>query len=360
VKQIASGRIADATILIIDDQESNVLLLTRILARAGYANLHSTTDPREAIDMVHALSPDIVLLDLHMPHVSGYDLLQQISDYSKSDSYLPILVLTADVTQEAKERALSSGAKDFLTKPIDPTEVLLRIHNLLETRFLHLELVTHNANLEMMVLKRSLQLESAIYEIVYRLARAAEFRDGQTGQHTNRVAMLAGRVGTLLGMNETEVELLSRAAPLHDVGKIGVPDSILLKRGPLSREEFAEMQKHVNIGGNILGGSEFPLLQMAEVIARTHHERWDGSGYSVGLDHSEIPLAGRIVSVVDVFDALIHERPYKPAWPLEKALEEIRSVRGRQFDPDVVDAFMQVVSEIRDPAGCLIQPEGSV
>ncbi|HVC31060.1 MAG TPA: HD domain-containing phosphohydrolase, partial [Steroidobacteraceae bacterium] len=248
--------------------------------------------------------------------------------------YLPILILTADISLETKQRALASGARDFLTKPFDRTEVLLRIRNLLETRFLHL-------HLERRVRERTEDLELARLETLQRLALAAEFRDDNTARHTQRVGNAAAILARALGLQESEVELIRQAAPLHDVGKIAIPDTILLKPGKLTAAEFEKMKSHTAIGARLLSGSRSPALQLGELIARTHHERWDGAGY-FGIMRDHIPLASRIVSVVDVYDALTHVRPYKRAWTVEDALAEIEAQRGRQFDPEVAETFLRL------------------
>lgn len=330
-------------ILIVDDVADNVQLLERILTRAGYTNLVSTTDPRQVMPLFAESEPDLILLDLQMPHLDGFAIMEQLGGVIPEGNYLPILVLTANITPEAKRQALSAGAKDFLTKPFDRTEVLLRIRNLLQTRTLHRQLQNQNLILEDRVAERTRELEEAQVEILERLARAAEFRDDDTGRHTHRVGEMAAAVARALGLPPAEVELIRRAAPLHDVGKIGVSDGILLKPRKLTPEEFEQMKTHTIVGAVILGGSRHRLLQMAEVIALSHHERWDGTGYPRCLAGEEIPLAGRITSVVDVFDALTHERPYKAPWPVEEALAEIERQKGAQFDPDVVDAFLGIV-----------------
>ena len=334
-----------AQILLVDDHEANVRLLERILLQAGYTNLRRTTDPRQVLPLFSEVQPDLIVLDLHMPHLDGFAVLEQLRPLIPAGTYLPILVLSADITRDAKQRALQMGAKDFLTKPLDQVEVLLRIKNLLETRFLHRALRAQNQQLEQRVRERTRSLEAAQLEILERLARAAEYRDDDTGEHTERVGRIAALLARALGLREAEVELVRRAAPLHDVGKIGIPDEILLKPGKLTASEFAQMQTHTTIGVKILSGSRFPILQLATEIALTHHERWDGSGYPHGLAREAIPLPGRIVAVVDVFDALTHERPYKAAWPVAAAVAELRRQRGRQFDPNVVTAFLALQAE---------------
>jgi putative two-component system response regulator len=328
-------------ILIVDDQIANVELLKRILARAGYEDVEGITDPRDFASTVDAITPDLILLDLHMPEVDGFAILETVSAFLHRDTYLPVLVITADATPETKRKALQLGAKDFLTKPLDVEEVVLRVRNLLETRLLHLELRAQNQSLEHRVLERTRDLEEAYIETFERLALAAEYRDDATGQHIIRVGRTAAAIAESLGLDEATVSLIELSAGLHDVGKIGVPDTILMKPARLTPEEFAIVKTHTTIGANILAGSRSPLLQMAELIARYHHERWDGAGYA-RVEGAEIPLVARITSVADTFDALIHERPYKPAWPLERALEEIRSERGFQFDPEPVDAFLEL------------------
>jgi putative two-component system response regulator len=337
-----SQRLEQATILIADDQESNAVYLERVLQRAGYATLVRTTDARTILPLYLQHRPDLVLLDLMMPYLDGYAVLDQVRSVSAAGSTVPILVLTADSTPEAKQRALMLGATDFLTKPIDPIEVVLRIRNLLETRVLHLQLQQHNAILEEKVRARTRELEAAQIEILERLARAAEYRDDETGQHIVRVGRLAALLAGTLGLPAGQVELLHQTAPLHDVGKIGIADVILHKPGKLTAAEFAEMQQHTIIGARLLAGGSSTVLRTAQAIALTHHERWDGTGYPGGLTGTGIPLAGRIVAVVDVFDALTHVRPYKPAWSPTDALAEIRQQAGRQFDPAIVDALLQI------------------
>lgn len=332
-------------ILIVDDQENNIRILERTLRRAGYDQLFSTTDPRKAVPLFLEHQPDLVLLDLHMPYLDGFGVLEQVGPHVPEGSYLPILVLTADISTEAKQRALSMGAKDFLAKPFDATEVLLRIKNLLEARFLYLALQQQNDLLEMKVQQRTRELEEAQVEILERLALAAEFRDDATQEHTQRVGDMSARLARRLGLPDHQVSLIRRAAPLHDLGKIAVPDSVLLKLGRLTHDEFELIKGHTQVGARILSGSRHPLLQLAEQIALTHHEHWDGSGYSPTFSGEDIPLVSRIVAVADVFDALTHARPYKKAWPVAEAVAEIRRQRGRQFDPRVVDAFVELLTE---------------
>lgn len=326
--------------LIIDDEPTSVDILRRILEHAGFTRIESTNDPREACQLYVRLRPDLILLDLHMPEMDGLAVLDQLNEIAEA-SYLPILMLTGDLSQEARREALSRGAKDFVNKPFHSEEVLLRIRTLLETRFLYLQIQSQNQLLEQKVRERTRALEAAQKEIIERLARAAEFRDDNTGQHTERVGQMSALLAREIALPDGEVALIRRAAPLHDVGKIGIPDSILLKLGKLTADEFALVRTHTKIGQRILAGSRYSLLQLAEEIALTHHERWDGSGYD-GLAGRQIPLAGRIVAVADVFDALTQKRPYKPAWPVEDAVAEMVRQRGHMFDPDLIDAFVRI------------------
>ena len=331
-----------ARILIVDDQPSNVLLLEGMLQEEDYTACRSITDSRQVLPVFLEYQPDLILLDLQMPYLTGFEVMKQLRAYIPPGDFLPILMLTADITAESKRQALAEGAMDFLTKPFDATEVLLRIRNLLQTRMLHLQLQNQNQLLEQKVRERTAELEETQNEILERLALAAEYRDDDTGEHTKRVGQMAAQIAQALGLPEPEVELIGRAALLHDVGKIAIPDSILLKPGKLSPDEFSNMKTHTTLGAKMLSGGRFALLQLAEEIARTHHERWDGTGY-LGLQGDNIPVAGRIVAVADVFDALTNERPYKQAWPRSEAIEEIQRQSGRQFDAHVVDAFLKIV-----------------
>jgi putative two-component system response regulator len=339
---MTSRTFRNARILMVDDEEANLEILRRTLSRAGFWRLEGTLDSREAASLYVRHRPDLILLDLHMPHMDGLQVLDTLREIAEA-TYLPIVILSGDLTPEARRDALSRGAKDFVNKPFQPDELLLRIKTLLETRFLYLEIQSQNQLLEAKVRERTRELVEAQIEIIERLAIAAEFRDDNTGQHTQRVGQMSALLARHLGLPDAQVSLIARAAPLHDVGKIGVPDTILLKIGKLTPTEFELVKQHTVIGARILSGGKFPLLRLAEDIAYSHHERWDGEGYA-GLRKTDIPLAGRIVAVADVFDALTQQRPYKPAWPIGEAIAEIDRQRERQFDPGVVDAFLRVVA----------------
>ncbi|HLY48388.1 MAG TPA: HD domain-containing phosphohydrolase [Solirubrobacteraceae bacterium] len=328
-----------SNILVVDDQPLNVRLLEALLSKWGFESVTGLTDPSRVAELVRAEPPDLVMLDLHMPGLSGLDVMRLLEPVSDPSTPVPILVLTADSTVETKRQALAAGASDFLTKPFDSEEVRLRVSNLLRTRRLETQLKRHGDELEERVHERTKALEQAKLEIAERLAMAAEYRDDETHQHAQRIGHTAALLGARLGLSATAIADLRRAAPLHDIGKIAIPDTILLKPGRLTAEEFEIIKTHTVVGARILSGSSSRLLQIASEVALSHHEKWDGTGYPRGLSGDEIPVTGRIVALADVFDALTHRRPYKEAWATETAAEEIRRSAGTHFDPDVVAAF---------------------
>jgi putative two-component system response regulator len=332
----------EAKILIVDDETQKVRLVTELLALGGFRTIQSQTDSARATATFESFKPDLVILDLHMAPLDGIEILTQLNPRIAKGEYLPILMLTGDISREAKERALNAGAMDFLAKPFNATEILLRVRNLLETRRLYLELRDEKSMLEERVRERTAQLEEARNEVIERLAIVAEFRDDTTGQHTQRVSSLVREVALEMGLPNAEAELIGRASLLHDIGKIGISDALLLKPGRYTDAERDEMKKHANIGGDILRGSKSDVLQKAEQIARYHHERWNGTGHH-GLTAEAIPIEARITAVADVYDALTSARPYKEAWKEELACAEIERLSGNHFDPDVVEAFLRVV-----------------
>jgi len=335
----STGEFHQARIFILDDEPVNVILLERTLAEAGFSNIETATDPREALKACTANPPDLLILDLMMPHINGFALLHTLREAWGPNDRIPVLVLTADASRDTCHRALTFGANDFLNKPIDRMEVLLRVQNLIETRLLYKELRASNRTLEERVEKRTQDLEIAQIDALEKLAKAAEFRDDDTGEHTYRVGELAAKLAAHVGLPPETVEIIHRAAPLHDVGKIAIPDAILLKPAKLTNEEFDLMKTHAEIGARLLSSSQSPLMQCAERIARTHHERYDGSGYPSKIKGEDIPIEGRILAIVDVYDALTNERPYKKAWPHEEALAEIQRCAGTHFDPELVAGF---------------------
>ncbi len=333
--------LTDARIMIVDDDHWNLVVLEEILQVAGFRHIQKVTSAKQVLPLFTTSRPDTMLLDLGMPDMDGFSIMEQLMPRMPREAPVPILVLTGDDSPETRRRALGAGARDFVTKPFDPIEIQLRVTNLLENRALHLQLRNQNRLLEEEVRNRTQELEEAHGEILNRLALASEYRDDETGEHAQRVGRLAALIAEELGLSPEEIALIRQAAPLHDVGKIGIADAILLKPGKLTAEEFEEVKKHIDIGAGILSGSDVRLLQIAEEIALTHHERWDGTGYC-GLSGPNIPLVGRIVALADVFDALTSDRPYKARWSTSAAIEEIVSQSGKQFDPDVVRAFIKI------------------
>ena len=331
-----------AKILVIDDTEQNLNLAKQVLTIAGYSDIRILSDARKAVDAITCDGPDIVLLDLHMPYMDGYEVLEKSHKRMAPDAFLPILVCSSDTSTEARERALKLGANDFILKPYDQTEMLLRVRNFLRMRSMHLTIAEENLALETRVRNRTLELMQARAEALDCLARALEYRDDATGGHTKRVGNMSARIAQALKLDEFEVEILRMTAPLHDLGKIGIPDELLLKPDRYTPEEHAVMQRHTLLGETIIGDCSSPVLKEVKEIALHHHEKWDGTGYPHGLKGEEIPIFCRIVALADLYDALTHTRPYKEAWTTEAAIAEVRRLRGTHFDPEVVDAFLKI------------------
>ncbi|MCA9137405.1 MAG: response regulator [Planctomycetales bacterium] len=353
-------------IMIVDDEIANVLVAKKLLSQAGHKDFETTTDSTLAMNMVHTYKPDVVLLDINMPHVDGISLLSQIRSCEQF-RHLPVLILTANTHSEVKLRCLDLGATDFLIKPIDPMELAPRVRNALQSKMYHDQLLLHASELEKTVMRRTKELEKSRREVIYCLARAAELRDNDTGNHVIRVGRYAGVIARNLGLPTQFVNDLELAAQLHDVGKIAIPDAILLKPGKLEPEEYevikghvkhgrqiikpfaahdaATMRTHVQTGTDILSDGT-SLMRLAASIAQTHHEKYDGTGYPIGLAGEDIPIEGRITAVADVFDALSSERPYKKSMPREKCFEILEEGRGTHFDSKVLDAFFCGAAEI--------------
>jgi putative two-component system response regulator len=325
-----------ARVLLVDHDEGVLRVLEQVLTRHGAYELHSTLDGRQVLPRFRELQPDLVILDLHMPGLDGFAVIQQLRVRVPAREFLPILVFSGDFTAESKQRALALGATDYLTKPFDIPEIHLRVRNLLQIREL-------TGRLAEEVQAQRIELEASETELASRLALVAELVDYGDGKHVQRVGRTAALLAERLGLPDHTVRVIRHAAPLHDIGKTAIPDHILLKRDELSLEEWDLMKTHTTIGARMLTGSRSPILQMAEEIALYHHENWNGTGYTPGLAGEDIPLVARIVSVADVFDALTHDRPHKPAWTTDRSAEWIQSMRGSKFDPRVVDALLAVL-----------------
>lgn len=332
-----------AHIVVIDDEAPNIDLLTTLLHRAGFSWVTALTDGRGLQPLLVTSPPDLVISDLHMPHCDGFGVLDMLAPLINNER-LPVLVVTGDGSRDVCQQALKRGAKDFLRKPFDLAELLLRVRNLLEGRLLFQDLRKQNRALLESALGSSRELEHTRLEMIERLALAAEYRDDNTNLHNERVGELSSQIALHIGLTPEQATRLRRAAALHDIGKIGVPDALLRKAGSLNEGERRVMRTHTTIGARILGGSHIPVLQLAETVAISHHENFDGSGYPAGLTGAAIPVEGRIVAVADAFDAMINDRPYRKALSIVAALGELQTQSGRQFDGRLVDALIAVAA----------------
>jgi len=345
-----------ARILVVDDEPANLKLLSLMLRTDGYSQVELLQDPRDVLASYRAARPDLILLDINMPHLDGYAVMDQLR--SLSDPLAPpIVVLTAQSGEEFLLRALKGGASDFLSKPFNRRELLARVNNTLMAHLAHRLIHDQNHVLEQMVQQRTQELRQSRLDIVRRLGRASEFRDNETGQHILRMSHASALLARRIGWDAQACELMLNASPMHDVGKIGIPDGILLKAGPLTSDEREIMQRHTTIGADILSGSGDELLDMARDIALSHHEKWDGTGYPRRLANTAIPEAARIVAITDVFDALTSERPYKKPWSVPEALHFMNEHAGRQFDPQLLRQFVTIVPEVQQIRERFAEPQ---
>lgn len=339
------------TILVVDDEDLNLRLIEALLNPQGY-NVVLARDGEDALHKVKETPPDVILLDIMMPRMNGFEVARKLRE-DEATRVVPIVMVTALQDVEDRVRALEVGADDFLTKPVDRMELRARVSSLLKVKAYNDHMRNYQQELEREVKKRTEELRhayemitTASLETIHRLSKAAEFKDEDTGAHIQRMSNYSATIARKIGLHETTVERILYAAPMHDVGKIGIPDHILLKPGKLTADEWNVMRQHTTIGSAILEGSEEGFIKLAEVIALTHHEKWDGTGYPRGLKGNDIPLVGRIVAIADVFDALMSKRPYKEPFTLEKSLDIIKEGRGGHFDPAVVDAFLESLDDI--------------
>lgn len=337
-----ADEVLQAKILIIDDEPVNVMLLQKILERAGYQNVHGTSNPGDVEGICSNTEFDAFLLDIRMPQLDGYDIMDLLKKKYAND-YIPVLVLTAQTDRETRLKALECGAKDFLTKPFDQIEALTRIHNLLEVRLMHKRVRDQNVILEEQVLLRTQELYDTRKEIIKRLGLAAEYRDNATGNHIIRMSQYSKLLALEVGLSAERADIILNAAPMHDIGKIGIPDHILLKPARLDGAEWKIMQTHVNIGAEILSGHPSELMETARLIALHHHEKWDGTGYPAGLKGEEISIEGRICAIADVFDALVSVRPYKRSWTVEHSISLIEEQAGKHFDANIAPLLRNIL-----------------
>lgn len=338
-------------ILVVDDMKNNLNIMQEFLLPLGYEVILANSG-KEALKKVKEHSFNVILLDIMMPEMDGYEVARLLKD-DEETKIIPIVMITALKDVDDRVRALEAGADDFLNKPFEGTELKARVQSLLKVNAYHKHLRDYRKQLEIEVQKKTKELKEAFEKIkessletIHRLTFAAEYKDDGTGAHIQRIGFYSAAIARKLGLSDKEVGNILYAAPMHDIGKIGVPDRILLKPGKLNAAEWEIMKEHTVIGANILGGSDAEFIRVGEVIALSHHEKWEGSGYPKGLKGEDIPLVGRIVAVADVFDALVSKRPYKEAFPLEKAFDIIKEGKGNHFDPQVVDAFFAAEEEI--------------
>ncbi|MDV7340546.1 response regulator [Terasakiella sp. A23] len=338
----------ESKILVVDDNPSNVLLLEALLQQEDYENVASTTDPTQVKGLHQENEYDLILLDIQMPRLNGFEVMEQLKEIHDEADYLPVLVLTAQTDMETRLRSLDLGARDFVTKPFQHAEVLQRIHNSLEIRHLYKQQKDYSHTLEEKVNEATAELRKSQLDIIRCLGRAGEYRDNETGEHVIRMSKSCQVLARAAGISERQAELILYASPMHDVGKIGIPDHILLKPGKLTPDEWEIMQTHAQLGAEILADNESEMVQLARTIAISHHEKWDGSGYPKGLKGEDIPIEGRIAAICDVFDALTSWRPYKKAWTIDEAINFLKENAGSHFDPNLVPLFIECLPKILD------------
>jgi putative two-component system response regulator len=330
------------TVLVVDDTPENIHVLSGVL-QEEYA-VRVATSGEKALAAARAdPQPDLILLDVKMPVMDGYEVCRRLkNDYATQR--IPVIFVTGMGEAEDEAKGFDLGGVDYIVKPINPAIVRARVRT-------HVQLYDQKRHLLELVQQRTRELEDTRLQIIRRLGRAAEFKDDETGYHVIRMSHYCRMLAIAGGIPDYRAELLFNAAPMHDVGKIGVPDSILEKAGPLTPDEWSIVKRHPVIGAGIIGRHNNELLEIARVVALTHHERWDGSGYPRALRGEAIPLVGRIVAIADAFDALTSTRPYKQAWPIEEAVALLRREAGRQFDPRLVPKFIELLPQIKDIMG---------
>ncbi len=335
----------DMRVLVIDDSQINVTLLCRLLQKIEHCSSIDFLDPAIALEWCTQETPDLILVDYMMPSMNGTEFIRQFRALPHCND-IPVLMITANDEIALRYEALEVGANDFLIKPVDKIEFLARTKNMLALRRNQRLLENRAAWLNDEVQKATAEIRAREQETILRLSKAADSRDPETGAHIVRMANYSLLIARQLGLPESVQQMILEAAPMHDIGKVGIPDHILLKPGKLSIEEFSIMKSHATLGHQILAGSASETLQMGAEIALAHHEKFDGSGYPQGLVGTAIPLAARIVAVADVFDALTSERPYKQAWDIDRAVNFLREGSGQHFDPACVDAFLSDFSKV--------------
>ena len=342
---ILTRQYVDARILLVDDDITNNLLLENALCNHGFRHVKSITDPRLVSDIFLEFNPELILLDLEMPHLNGFQVFNILQRLTKKD-LLPVIMITVKNDIDSKNRALGLGIQYFIEKPFDKIELLTKVQNILHITCLLNQSAQRNKELELKIESEKKQVVEMENKAVERMLLTIKFRDQETGEHLNRISHLVYILSKNMGLDEELSTNIAEASKLHDIGKIGIPDNILCKEGKLDEEEWRIMKDHTVIGERILSVGESELLKLAGLIARSHHENWDGTGYPSGLVGEQIPIAGRILGVADVFDALLSNRPYKKAWDIESAIEFVRDESGKKFDPAIVKAFLKNIDKI--------------
>ena len=347
-------------ILIVDDDKMNRLLLDTILSRMSY-RVSEAFDGSDCLEKAVTLRPDLILMDVEMPGMNGLDVTRQLKNNEETKN-IPVMIISAYDELPDRVRAVEAGAEDFISKPVEQIILKAKVKSLLKIKEYNDNIHNYQKTLEREVEKKTASLKQALDDLqsasdklrlysmdtILRLSQAAEYKDPETGEHIQRIGFYIEATGKAISLSDQDIETYKYASPMHDVGKIGIPDHILMKPGPLNESEWEIMKQHTIIGGKILSGSDSSILKTAESIALTHHEKWNGCGYPFKLKGLNIPMAGRIAAIADVFDALTSERPYKKAFSLEKAFDIMAEERGKSFDPELLDAFFSIKKEIAE------------
>lgn len=335
-------------ILICDDSLTNVLVLSKLIEdEIDSPSITSLTDPRKVLPQLETHEYDLLLLDLEMPGLNGMEVLQLVRQRWQMDQ-LPVIIITGSQEDDIRKKSLLFGANDFMHKPFDQAEICLRVNNTLKVSKAHKVLESERNKFEALVQERTKELNRTVEYLIHRLGMVGEYKDNETAKHVMRVGQISRILALASGLPADLAYMLEKAAPLHDIGKIGVPDNILLKPGKLDAGEWEIMKQHTKYGFDLLSDSDSTVIQLAQTIAATHHERWDGQGYYQGLKGESIPIEGRITAIADVFDALVSERPYKEKWSSEKAVAFIAQESGKAFDPNLVLVFQQHINEVKE------------
>lgn len=345
MQSLFTPELKHSPIFVVDDEPVNLKLIERILESGGFEDVYTIQNPEDVLPRYLEMRPNLILLDINMPRLDGFGVLEKLKEETEG-RLPPIVFLTAQNDSEFRVKAFENGVMDFISKPFNRLELVSRVKNLLALENAHRELANRNNSLETIVNMRTEALRRTQLQVVQKLGRAAEYRDNETGAHILRMSNISALLARALGFNEDYVQDILHASPMHDVGKIAIPDSILLKPGKFTPPEWEVMKTHTTLGYQILSGADSKLLDLASEIALYHHEKWDGSGYPKALQGDSIPISCRIVAAADVFDALLSHRPYKQPWSLDDALAYMNAQNGMHFDPQIIDIFNHLKDQI--------------